>query len=212
MCRLQQQRWRLLSARRRRCARIPLGSSIDYWGTTAPSTFFALAYGQAISQTTYSMLYTLFGPNRYGTDSGGLFNLPDLRGRVVAGKDDMGGSVASRVGSVSTDSGTITGTTLGSTGGSATHAVTSGEMPAHSHANTLNDSGHQHTVGFEQAGVAAAAGQGASGDPQYVHSGTSVRTQFATTGMTITNANAGSGAAHAILQPTIIGNKLIRVI
>src|SRR5690349_19328136 len=29
---------------------IPLGSSIDYWGTTAPSTFFALANGQAISR------------------------------------------------------------------------------------------------------------------------------------------------------------------
>ena len=148
---------------------IPLGASIDYWGTSAPSTFFALAYGQGLSTTAYAPLFALVGYTYGGT--GATFNLPDLRGRVVAGKEDMGGSAAIRIGTVATDSTTITGTTLGSAGGSATHALNTGEMPTHSHANTLSDPGHNHVVGFEP-----------------------------------------SGSAHAILQPTIIGNKLIRVV
>jgi hypothetical protein len=85
-------------------------------------------------------------------------------------------------------------------------------MPTHSHANTLSDPGHSHVVGFEPSGSGATAGISASGDPQYVHSASTVHTQSATTGITITNANVGSGSAHAILQPTIIGNKLIRVV
>ena len=76
---------------------IPVGGMIDYTGTTAPNSSFVLPYGQAISQTTYATLYALYGSNRYGTDSGGMFNVPDLRGRIAVGKDDMGGSAASRV-------------------------------------------------------------------------------------------------------------------
>jgi microcystin-dependent protein len=33
-----------------------------------------------------------------------------------------------------------------------------------------------------------------------------------TTGITITNANAGSGNPHAIIQPTIVCNYIIRII
>jgi hypothetical protein len=44
--------------------------------------------------------------------------LPDLRGRVVAGKDDMGGSAAGRITAASSG---ITGTTLGGTGGAQSH-------------------------------------------------------------------------------------------
>lgn len=39
--------------------------------------------GATISQATYPDLYTVFGANRYGADSGGNFLLPDARGRTL---------------------------------------------------------------------------------------------------------------------------------
>ncbi|TFV66458.1 tail fiber protein [Bradyrhizobium frederickii] len=76
---------------------LPLGSSIDYWGATAPSSHFVLAYGQAISRTTYSTLFSLFSTTYGSGDGSTTFNVPDLRGRVTAGKDDMGGSSSFRL-------------------------------------------------------------------------------------------------------------------
>jgi hypothetical protein len=65
-------------------------------GSAAPAGYL-LAFGQAISRTAFVGLFTVLGTT-YGTGDGTTtFNLPDLRGRVVAGKDDMGGSAASRL-------------------------------------------------------------------------------------------------------------------
>lgn len=63
---------------------IPIGASIDFWGTTAPNSSFVLAYGQAISRTTYSALFSLLGTTYGPGDGSTTFNVPDLRGRVVA--------------------------------------------------------------------------------------------------------------------------------
>lgn len=192
---------------------VPLGSSFDYWGTSAPSTFFALSFGQAISRATYATLFSLCGTT-YGVGDGSTtFNIPDLRGRVIAGQDNMGGAAAGRIGAVVTDSGTITGTTLGSAGGSPTHALSTAEMPAHSHG--ITDPGHTHTfldpsnnpktphVKTQAGGVADFTTSG--GTEQ-----TDIHLTTNTTGITVNNA--GSGTAHAILQPTIIANKLLRII
>lgn len=75
---------------------VPLGSCIDYFGASAPNSAFALAFGQAISRSTYSALFSLYGTT-YGTGDGSTtFNIPDLRGRVVAGKVGGGARVSSR--------------------------------------------------------------------------------------------------------------------
>ena len=39
---------------------IPIGGSIDFWGATAPNSAFVFPYGQAISRTTYSTLFSMF--------------------------------------------------------------------------------------------------------------------------------------------------------
>jgi microcystin-dependent protein len=69
---------------------IPTGRSTARAGTI-------LAYGQAISRTDYAGLFAAYSTT-FGTGNGTTtFNLPDLRGRVAAGKDDMGGSAAGRI-------------------------------------------------------------------------------------------------------------------
>ena len=165
---------------------MPLASVIDYAADTLPSTNWALCYGQAISRTTYAALFSLIG-TIYGTGDGSTtFNLPDLRGRVVAGQDDMGGTSANRLtnpGSV----GGMDGDILGNTGGQEAHVQTLAEIASHSH--TVN-----RTTG--------------AGTTDYGIPGTNNTWQ--TNGTTAVNG-AGSSTPFNIVQPTIILNKIIKV-
>lgn len=182
---------------------IPIGGSFDYWGSSAPNSSFALMYGQAISRTTYATLFSLFSTT-YGTGDGSTtFNIPDLRGRVVAGKDDMGGSAASRL-TASYFGGTAT--SLGAVGGSESHTLTTAQLASHSH--SVTDPGHTHSEGDATTQTAAAQSVTTTGSNLWYGSPTS--TASATTGITI--QNAGSGNAHNNTQPTIIGNKILRLI
>ncbi len=75
---------------------IPSGMLAPFAGTSAPTGWF-LCFGQAVSRSTYASLFTAIGTT-YGVGDGtSTFNLPDLRGRTIAGVDDMGGSAASRL-------------------------------------------------------------------------------------------------------------------
>lgn len=106
-----------------------------------------LSYGQAISRTTYSDLFAIVGTT-YGTGDGSTtFNVPDLRGRTVAGQDDMGGTSANRLTDAVSQS--LNGDTLGDTGGEETHTMTSSELVAHTHtgpSHTHTGPSHTHTV------------------------------------------------------------------
>ncbi|MDP6740065.1 MAG: phage tail protein [Planctomycetota bacterium] len=92
----------------------PIGTLLPYAGSSAP-TGWAMCDGNAVSRTTYSTLYTALGTT-WGTGDGSTtFNLPDLRGRMLAGKDDMGAfGAASRLTSGSHG---LDGATLGADGG-----------------------------------------------------------------------------------------------
>src|SRR5262249_11189614 len=137
-------------------------------------------------------------------DGSTTFNLPDKRGRVSAGKDDMNGNVAGRL-STSYFGGVAT--SLGAVGGAEGHMLTIAEMPAHTHANTLNDPGHSHsynepTFSNTQNGGGASSATGTDAPS----------TSRTTSGITITNAAQGGDSAHSIVQPTIICNYIVRVI
>jgi microcystin-dependent protein len=183
---------------------IPVGGMIPYGGTTAPSSAFALPFGQAISRTTFSALFTVFSTTFGVGDGATTFNIPDLRGRSPFGVDNMGGVAAGRIGSVVTDTGTVVGTTLGSAGGSATHTQVAGEVGAHNHA--ITDPGHLHVV------KGASVGAGGGGFFNYldgVSAGPTGNTNNATTGITINNSAAPS--AMSLLNPILMMNWILRV-
>ena len=155
------------------------GMLVPYAGAAAP-TGWLLCYGQAISRTTYADLFTAIG-TAYGTGDGSTtFNVPDLRGRTVAGKDNMGGTSADRL---TDQSGGLDGDVLGDTGGTETHTLTTAEMPAHTHSVP---SGGNTSSNY------------ALGGPAGSQSGAQ------TTGST------GGGDAHNNIQPTIILNYIIK--
>lgn len=109
-------------------ARTPAGVVVPYAGSSAPSGYL-LCYGQAVSRTTYADLFTAISVT-YGTGDGlTTFNLPDLRGRAVAGKDNMGGSAANRLTNSGAGNPGINGLTLGAVGGSDRHQLTKAQMP-----------------------------------------------------------------------------------
>ncbi|TXH13743.1 MAG: hypothetical protein E6R03_10750 [Hyphomicrobiaceae bacterium] len=173
---------------------VPVGSILDYSGGSLPEGYL-FCDGTAISRSTYSDLFAAIG-TVYGPGNGSTtFNLPDYRGRVAAGKDNMGGTAANRLT-------TITGTTLGATGGAETHTLITGEIPTHNH--TLTDPGHTHTT------TATGAGQGHGASSPVVVEYGSGTTGSATTGITL--ADTGGGGAHNNLQPTLISNKIIKAV
>lgn len=163
----------------------PAGTVNSYAGSTAP-TGWLLCAGQNVSRNTYAGLFAAIGTTYGSGDGSTTFALPDLRGRVVAGVDNMGGSAASRL----TSTVLSASNTIGATGGAQTHGLSSSEMPSHA-----------HNVVIRRGAVAST--------PYTIY-----QLQTITTGAwsdeTFTTTSAGSGTAHLNTQPTMVMNYIIK--
>lgn len=168
---------------------LPAGVGVDGYFTSAPSGWL-MCDGSAVSRTTYANLFAAIGTTFGNGDGSTTFNLPDVRGRVNAGKDDMGGTGANRL---TTAGSGVDGDTVGAVGGSEF-------MQEHEH--NLTDPGHTHTL------THAIAVQGNGGGAGWLNgSDNSPSTSSATTGIIIDAAGTGDSQN---IQPTIVCLKLIK--
>jgi microcystin-dependent protein len=87
-----------------------------YAGVSVP-TGTLLCDGSAVSRTTYAALFAVIGTVWGAGDGSTTFNLPSLKGRVLAGRDSAQTEFSA----------------LAQTGGEKTHTLTIAEMPAHTH-------------------------------------------------------------------------------
>lgn len=149
----------------------------------------ALLAGQTITgaQTTYPVCW---GNVPSGWRSGSDLVLPDASGRVLVGRDDMGGSDAGR---------TSIANTIGATGGSRTVTLDQGNLPAVNF--NVSDPGHTHGVGSGSNVADTGSARQEPGSSGTATSGS------ATTGITV--SSGGSGIPVAVEQPGMVLNVII---
>ncbi|GEP56735.1 tail fiber protein [Reyranella soli] len=181
--------YRLLDLRNR------TGEVVPFAGSAAPAGAL-FCFGQVVSRTTYAGLFALLGTTyNTGGEAGTDFRLPDLRGRVVAGKDDMGGSSAARLN-------TMASTTLGGAGGAQTAPLSvSGPVTVSSGSVGGTFAGSVTSVGINVQGGA---------DATVAAIGSSVAGTIATNPITSNGGNTLTGTGN-VVQPTMILNYLIRI-
>jgi microcystin-dependent protein len=182
---------------------VPVGTVWDFAGlnTGVPGGWY-ICDGSAKSRSVDTRLFGVIGTSYGAGDGSTTFNIPDLRGRVIAGIDNMGGVNANRLNS------TISNPTLpGGVGGSQLHTLSLGELASHAHAGA--DHVHTGTTGLS-FGYAAGGGYwgytvdagGANVLGYAAHTGSSFNA--------LTTGGAGSNAAHNNTQPTMTMNKIIK--
>lgn len=192
--------------------KIPTGVGLDYWGTTVPSGWILAfgTIGNASSGATNranadtQALFTLLWNSSTNAtlqlyDSSGnpvargasaaldfaanrAISVPDVRGRVRAGLDNMGGVAAGRL-VANASVGSFNGNVIAAAGGESAHTQTIDELVSHNHSSSNF---------FRQ--TSGTAGNG------------STNGRFTTT----TN-NTGGGQPFNIVQPTIVCNYIIKL-
>ena len=152
-------------------ANVPSGSLLMWPTTSAPSGYLNCD-GSAVSRSTYSALFSLFGTTFGSGDGSTTFNLPNYTNRMPYG------------------------TTIGATGGSAdavvvshTHTATSTVTdPGHVHNTTRGNGGGSNSDFFSYAGSTGAQSTDSRGMFTQT-TGISVATSNSTAGVSGTNAN-----------------------
>lgn len=164
---------------------MPIGGLLPWIVSAAPAGFLLVA-GQAVTTDHAALRQLLLDDGSpHGTSSGDPL-LPDLRGRVPVGLDNMGGS----------DAGRLSGSnTLGGTGGAEKVTLTSAQsgLPSHTHAHNL---------------PAQAWYEVGSGGARGGNSGT-LQAQFATLSITAVTA-ADASQSHENMPPHVLLNWIVK--
>lgn len=165
---------------------IQTGQRVLYTAASVPTGFLECD-GSAVSRTTYSALFSAIGTTYGSGDGSTTFNVPNLRDKVSLGAGSGAG---------------LTTRTLAQSVGANTHALTTSEIPSHTHGYT--DPGHTHNFSDTGTGVGATYRLVASTGSTTVDQTISA----ATSGLSL--ANSGSGTAHQNMQPYIALTVLIK--
>lgn len=187
------------------------GTTESFYGATAPAGF-VFAYGQTLSGTSadYPELYAVRG----------TLVMPDLRGRLEYGKDDMGGSAASRV---TTAGGAIDGATLGAAGGlqsvsilqanipNVNFAIASGQWTPTITVTNTQDGGDAYCGNTAIGGVLFSGGGTAKAPYGIPNSGTYKVAAASSSNGAMVAASGGSGTALQTLPPGVVCNKIMRL-
>lgn len=177
---------------------VDAGMVIDFAGAAAQvPAGWILCFGQAISRTTFPLLFAAIGVIWGAGDGVTTFNLPDFRDYTLVGKGDMGGSDAGRLTTAFFGS---SPTVLANAGGAQTSQLINSNLPAYTPSGSISVTGHVGVTGValvNSGGITTVAGLAGS-TPLVVDSQTF-------TG----NAQGGSSAQFANVPPSIIVNKII---
>lgn len=144
----------------------------------------------AVSTTTVSATFFPFGNG----DGSTTFNLPDLRGNVIAGRPNMGGVASTNLTSTYFNSNPQA---IGAVGGSQSVQLTLSNLPALNH--TINDPGHSHTPA-QGGGAQFITNIGGVGFTSGATGFTTPSTSTNTTGITLNNI----GGAGPALSATVV--------
>lgn len=189
-------------------AGLPPGTFLQYGGGTIPAGFL-LCFGQSLLRATYPQLFNAIGTS-WGSVDGSHFTLPDCRGRLLAGADDMGGSAAGR----------LTGYTFAHTGGVQSSVVAQANLASFSMAGSGSMSGSMSgpISGTCFADSSSANHSGGAlgwygnnndgGGSQNGISGTASVSGSVSGSVTV--ASGGSSTPLGLVQPTMAINTMIR--
>lgn len=181
----------------------PAGSIIDFGGSSVPSGWL-LCDGSAISRTTYAVLFAAISTTWGAGNGTTTFNLPDLRGRSRAGRDNMGGSAAGRI---TTAASGIDGLTIGAAGGAQGVILTMTEIPIFTPSGAVSVAYPSQAYLLATGGTSYQAGSSASAFNNYT---TAATTPPDSRVFNLVMSQLGGGQGHQNMQPTAIVNSIIK--
>lgn len=142
-------------------------------------------------------------------DGSTTFNVPDLRGQALAGRDNMGGTARGSL--TSTYFGTQGPDSLGATGGTQSQTLVLGNLPPYTPAGSISVTSTDTNIwaGTIPTNNNAAGGSGA-GITSLVPA--PAATARVSTGTLVGTAQGGTSTAFSLVQPTITMNYVIKVL
>jgi microcystin-dependent protein len=166
----------------------PVGS-LKIMAYTTPDSGYLVADGACVSQTTYATLFGVIG-STYSTQNSctsGQFGLPDLRGRLPAGADNMGGTAANRLT-------VFSATGVGKTGGVQNSVVQQSNLASFTMSGTSNVSGNITVSGTLNGSVTTSGATGGGGGSMITGQSQIGTTPISTSG-SLSGSNAMSGTS-----------------
>jgi microcystin-dependent protein len=182
---------------------VPVGAVQEFAGPNAP-TGWLYAAGQCVSRTTYARLFAVIGITYGSCDGSTTFAVPDKRGRVAVGRENMNGP----------DAGLLVGffpnrLFMGGTAGVAGEALNVTQLPVFTPSGSVTVSYPSYTYDRYSPGAGStfATTGAAYGN---VYSPTLATPSGGPGTFTLAMNSIGNGVAHSLIQPSIIMNFIIK--